>query len=68
MRQPIAYAYEAALHCDRCAIARFPELMRERAGFDGPDIVDREGNPLGAVMSWDTEPGDACDDCGDSLN
>jgi hypothetical protein len=44
----IAYTYEAAHHCEECALARFG---RDSAG----DITgtDAEGNEVGALFEWD---------------
>jgi hypothetical protein len=50
--QPIAYTYEADTHCEACTRERFPST----------EGIDREGNAVGAIFSWDewcepTEPG-----------
>lgn len=44
MNNPIAYAYEADVHCLDCTIDRF-----------GPDCegIDSEGNEVGAIFPWD---------------
>ena len=45
MHPPIAYTYEADTHCPDCTDKRFPR--------DIEAAVDSEGNPIGAVFSWD---------------
>ena len=54
---PEYYVYEAALHC--------PEHARQRFGkaLDKPETTDGEGNPLGAVFSWDLQGDECCDEC-----
>ena len=47
---PIAYTYEANYHCEACTLARFGYGAD---GFIGTDSEDNEGNPIGAVFSWD---------------
>lgn len=63
---PIAYTYEADYHCENCT--------RERFG-DDCEGTDGEGNPVGAVFSWDEwyNIGEgtqvlACGDCGAILD
>jgi hypothetical protein len=61
MYDPIAYMYEAALHCPDCALERF--------GRDADGWItgaDSEGNQIGVVPPWDeTDPaGEYCDTCG----
>ena len=53
--EPIAYAYDAAVHCPECA---------KRHNMDRDGAKDREGNPVGAIFQWDEiEEGECCDDC-----
>lgn len=47
---PIAYTYNADVHCEVCAEARFG---RNDRGFIAEDAVDYEGNPVGAIFEWD---------------
>jgi len=68
---PIAYTYEADHHCPTCTEARFGK--DERGDIAGEGSEDSEGNPIGAIFSWDewsTEPGDtlACGNCHDVLD
>jgi len=66
--RPLAYTYDAAVHCTACATARF--------GGAPPhgDEVDREGNHVGIISDIDSEwladaarackqTTLACDDC-----
>lgn len=63
---PIAYTYDADTHCPNCAEARFG---RCKDGFIAcpdthdwrPGPLDSEGNPVGAIFSWDEwcEPSEA---------
>jgi len=57
---PIAYTYEADMHCPACARARFGDAL------DDPDTEDSEGNPIGAIAPWDETDADGeyCGDCG----
>lgn len=41
--RPIAYTYEADHHCEECTLERFGDTYG----------VDREGNEVHAVFSWD---------------
>lgn len=71
----IGYAYEAALHCVDCTVARHKaggfrvDPTYEHAGEldenDVPyDALDSEGNPLAPIFeTTELEPGDCCDDC-----
>ena len=60
-----AWVYDAEVHCPDCALQRFGNSLAD------VDTVDREGNPLGTLYSWDwTEFGSsmvACGDCHDIL-
>lgn len=60
-----AWAYEADIHCPTCARERFGRSL------DDCDTVDREGNTLSPIYSWDwSEFGSgmvACGDCHDIL-
>jgi len=60
---PIAYTYEADVHCPACARARFGDAL------DDPDTEDREGNTLGVIFEWDETPatGEHCGDCGEEV-
>lgn len=72
---PIAYTYDADVHCPDCAFKRF--------GMDGNGFVptgstDSEGNEVGAIPPWDEwyadfvdEPGHhvlACGTCGREID
>lgn len=63
--QPIAYTYEADIHCPGCTAQRFG------ADLDMPNAhpVDREGNYIGAVFDWEVQTEDTmcCGDCGGEL-
>jgi hypothetical protein len=52
---PIAYTYEADVHCPSCTFKRFPN----------GEGTDREGNQVGAIAPWDEtdEAGEYCGDC-----
>lgn len=56
---PIAYAYDADVHCPECAAERFGDKL------DDPKTEDSEGNTLGVMFSWDegSERGTYCGDC-----
>ena len=59
---PIAYTYEADTHCPACAFERFGR--NERGFIAESPTVDNEGNPIGAVFSWDEyDEGLYCGDC-----
>ena len=69
---PIAYTYEAAAHCPRCAVKRFgSEVLTDSEGLE-----DGEGNRPGVVAPWSEwwEPSEsgpqtlACDDCGEEID
>jgi hypothetical protein len=57
--EPVAYTYEADIHCPECTEKRFPKL----------EGVDHEGNEVGAVFSWDEILTDHrhCGDCREEL-
>lgn len=62
----VGYAYEAAMHCIPCAVARFPDIE------DDTPYEDREGNPVTPVFvddSYDPETRSyaACDTCHTAL-
>jgi len=62
---PIAYAYEAVLHCPWCAAKRFGV---DDNGWIPGSARDGEGNEVGAVAPWDElEADETCDDCLESL-
>ena len=71
---PIAYAYDADIHCESCSIRRY--------GIDGPgrpwvreNAVDREGNPVHPVFPddapWTYSPDGShrlwCGTCGECI-
>ena len=60
----IGWAYEADLHCEDCARARFG------ATLDAPDTEDRDGNPVHPMFSTDEAPaeGEYCGDCGAEIS
>ena len=59
---PIAYTYEADVHCTDCTLARFG---RDAAGWiAGAGAIDSEGNTPGVIAPWDDEDDLACGDCG----
>ena len=47
---PIAYQYEADLHCPSCAEERFG---RGPYGHIAENSTDREGNPVSIIAPWD---------------
>ena len=51
---PIAYAYDAALHCEDCA---------NEAGMLEEGKTDTEGNPVNPVFNSDTDVPEHCGDC-----
>jgi len=55
---PIAYTYEADIHCTACAAKRFGDP-------DSPENLDLEGNPIGAIFETDETDGPIC--CGDCM-
>jgi hypothetical protein len=48
MHIPIAYTYEADVHCPACCRVKFGDEYE-----DIPDARDSEGNPIGALFGWD---------------
>jgi len=57
----IAYTYEASIHCEQCALERFPS----------GEGTDREGNDIHPVFASDEfGPNEivGCDDCGDIIH
>lgn len=64
MRGPVGYAYDAALHCEACARARFG------AALDDGTAVDSEGNEPHPIFSWDEGDahGEHCDDCSEEIS
>lgn len=64
-RNPVAFTYEADLHCPTCTETRFG---RGPHGFIAEDATDTEGNPVGAVFyGSELEPGEVCGDCGTEI-
>ena len=69
---PIAYTYEGDHHCYSCTIEQFGTTD---LADDGTPVIDREGNTVGAVFSWDEwynigegEQTLVCGDCFDELD
>lgn len=58
MRDPVAYTYNADVHCPGCAAAAGMDLDDDRC-------VDSEGNPVHAIFAWDETPPEGlyCGDC-----
>jgi hypothetical protein len=55
---PIAFTYEADVHCPACTFARFgrePDRVVPGRTWPWPpdDATDREGNPIGSIAPWD---------------
>jgi hypothetical protein len=66
MHDPIAYAYEADLHCPPCARKRFGRCKEHDQ--IACCVADSEGNEPGVLAPWDEhEPGEVCGDCGTEL-
>ena len=73
MSDPIAYTYEADVHCPLCAAARFG--LEPGHTWVADDARDTEGNLVGAIAAWDEwcEPSDsglhvlACGTCADVI-
>jgi predicted RNA-binding Zn-ribbon protein involved in translation (DUF1610 family) len=63
--QPIAYTYDADVHCPSCAEQHFGRCAEH--GQIACDVVDSEGNEPGAMFPWDeaSDPdrGEYCSDC-----
>lgn len=80
LRDPIAYTYEADVHCPGCTIARFGRCPDGWVGCPTcahpSDGLDSEGNPVGVVAPWDEwcEPSEhgrhvlVCGTCGDEID
>ena len=47
---PIAYVYEADIHCPGCTFERFGT---GEYGYVAEDAIDREGNPVSVIAPWD---------------
>lgn len=64
--RPIAYTYEADVHCPDCARQRFPASYTSESDLHGVkiDATDNEGNPIHAVMPYDELPTDLRDEDG----
>jgi hypothetical protein len=58
----IGWAYEADLHCEMCAEARFPVLATD----PGAPCEDSEGNDVYPIVACDEHPaeGEWCGTCG----
>lgn len=50
MQDPIAYMYEADVHCPGCAAERFGVSAD---GWIADGAEDSEGNPVGVIAPWD---------------
>jgi hypothetical protein len=71
---PIAYTYDADVHCPDCAKSRFGRCTLDGdiacTGIScGCENEDSEGNPPGAVFGWDEfdTNGLYCGDCGSEI-
>ena len=73
MRDPIAYTYDADVHCPDCALERFG---CDASGFiAGEGAEDSEGNAPGALAPWDewhvcernSDAVLACGTCGEEI-
>jgi hypothetical protein len=63
---PIAYAYEADMHCPVCAKDRFGRC--EEHNQIACCVTDDEGNEPGAIFSWDENLcGLYCGDCHEEI-
>ncbi len=63
---PIAYTYEADVHCWGCSILRFgPDPSG--TGYVREDAVDSEGNGIGVIAPWDETEYTHCGTCGEEL-
>ena len=62
MFEPVAYTFEADLHCPECASARF-------GGRGGEGAVDREGETVKPVYPYHecVEHDWLCGDCGELI-
>jgi hypothetical protein len=58
---PIAWQYEASVHCVSCAEARWGESLNDE------HTVDREGNTVYPIFDWD-EVNLCGESCGTCLN
>jgi len=54
----VGWVYEADLHCNACARARFGCGLEE-----SKELVDREGNPVHPVFLGDLKGDEVCGDC-----
>ena len=65
MHDPVAYTYEADIHCPSCAFKRFG---RDEHGFVSESAEDNEGNPIGVIAPWDeVDEIVICGTCGDEI-
>lgn len=64
---PIAYTYDAAFHCASCTQRQFPPSW-EGARDNGGLPIDKDGNTIAAVYSWDLGCKESCIDCGLALS
>ena len=67
MYRPVAYTYEADIHCPACTTKRFPPCdPHKQLACCG--AVDAEGNEVGAIFSWEEDAIDAyCGDCFEAI-
>jgi len=72
MYDPLAYTYEADVHCPDCAEERFGRggTVDGGPGFIAEGSHDSEGNEVGAIFVWDSWHQDSsqcetlsCSDC-----
>jgi len=59
---PRYYTADADHWCPACAERHYPGSTHPQTGCK---VLDREGNPVGAVFGWETRHGDACRGCGE---
>ena len=70
---PIAYTYDADVHCSDCAMERFGQCIAHQS--ISCCVTDSEGNEPGAIAPWDEwwEPSESgrqslvCTDCGEVI-
>jgi hypothetical protein len=67
---PIAYTYEADVHCRACTIKRFGRhTANHGARACGLCETDTEGNAPGPIFAWEEVPVDGlhCGDCCEAI-
>jgi hypothetical protein len=60
MYTPVAYTYDAAMHCASCADKKFNGELDAATGDDGEQVA--------ALYSWDLACKESCIDCGSVLS